>query len=155
MLEEGLMKFSNRNKGFTIIELIMVIGIASILFSISLINFGGYNKLQNKIDVDIFSNSLINLVNNSKEYCRDENIGGYLYFDTEKNAVCLNCGLQEVYRLELPDKFKLNIVRPGNKIKIDNRGITEDACTIQYKDSEEKMHCITMCVGTAFLEFKY
>lgn len=149
------MENKNRKKGFTILELVMVIGMASILFSISLINFGGYNKVQNKIDVDIFSNSLINLVNNSKEYCRDKNVGGYLYFNTEKNAICLNCALQQIYRLDLPDEFKLNIVRPGNKIKIDNRGITEDACSIQYKDRENKMHCITMCVGTAFVEFKY
>lgn len=149
------MKTKNKKKGFTVIELLIVIGMISILFSCSLVNFGGYNKLQNRIDVDIFSNSLINLINNSKEYCRDKNIGGYLYFDTEKNFVCLNSGTQRVYKLELPDKFTLNIVRPGNKIKIDNRGITEDACTIQYKDREGEMHCITMCVGTAFVEFKY
>lgn len=149
------MQVKNKKNGFTIIELVMVIGIASILFSISLINFGGYNKLQNRIDVDIFSNSLINLINNSKEYCRDKKSGGYLYFDTDKNVICLNCGVQKIYKLELPDKFKLNIVRPGNKIRIDNRGITEDACTIQYKDREKKMHCITMCVGTALVEFKY
>jgi prepilin-type N-terminal cleavage/methylation domain-containing protein len=148
-------KSKNKKRGFTIIELIIVLGMVSILLSITLINFGGYNKLKNKVDVDVFSNSLINLVNNSKEYCRDNNIGGYLYFDTEKSVIYLNCGLQQVYKLQSPDKFKLNIVRPGNKIKIDNRGITEDACTIQYKDRENEIHCITMCVGTAFVEFKY
>lgn len=144
-----------KSKGFTIIELLIVLGIISILFSCSLINFSGCSKLQNRIDVDIFSNSLINLINNSKQYCRDKNVGGYLYFDTGKNIIYLNSGTQLVYKLKLPDKFKLNIVRPGNKIKIDNRGITEDACTIQYKDREGEMHSITMCVGTAFVEFKY
>lgn len=144
----------NKKKGFTIIELLCALSILSILFSFSMMNFSGFNKLQNKIDVDVFNNSLINFINYSKEYCREENVSGYIYFDIEKGFIYLVCGIQKINQLQLPQNFTLNIVRPGNKIKIDNRGMTEDACTIQFKDREGKIHYSTMCVGTAFVEIK-
>ncbi|WP_241428169.1 type II secretion system protein [Clostridium sp. DJ247] len=144
----------NKHKGFTFIELIIVLSILCTIFSMSLVNIGGYSKLQNSIDVDVFSNDVVNFINNSKSYCRDNNIGGYIYFDTNKNSVSFICGLKKIYTLNLPDKFTLNIVRPGNKIKIDNRGITSDACTIRYKDRKGKPHYITMSVGTAYVEIK-
>jgi prepilin-type N-terminal cleavage/methylation domain-containing protein len=143
-----------RNKGFTLIEIIMVVGIMSVLLSYSLIKFNGYSKLENRMDIDMFANSLINFINNSKEYCRDNNIYGYIYFSTEENNISFNCGAEQIYYLSLPKKFTINIVRPGNSIKIDNRGMTGSACTIAYKDREEEIHNITISVGTAYVDIK-
>lgn len=144
----------NENKGFTLIELVLVLGIISIFLSFSLINIGAYRKLTNKVDEEIFSNSLLNFINNSKEYCRDNGTGGYIYFNSDNNVITFNCGLKQIYRISLPEGFIMNKVRTDNRIQIDNRGITADACTINFKDREETMHSMSMCVGTAYLEIK-
>lgn len=144
----------NKNKGFTLLELVLVIGIISIFLSFSLINIGAYRKLTNKVDSEIFSNSLLNFVNNSKEYCRDNGVGGYIYFNSDNSVITFNCGLKQIYRIALPEGFIMNKVRADNRIKIDNRGITADACTVNFKDREGTMHSMSMCVGTAYLEIK-
>lgn len=145
---------SNKNKGFTLIEMLVVIGIIATFLSFSLINFGAYRKLTNKVDSEIFSNSLLNFINNSKEYCRDNGSGGYIYFNCDNDVITFNCGLKEIYRLPLPEGFEMNKVRDDNKIQIDNRGITADACTINFKDREGTMHSMGMGVGTAYVEIK-
>ena len=143
-----------KSKGFTIIELVLVIGIISVFLSFSLINASGYRKLNNKIDVDFFSNSLLNYINNSKEYCRDNVERGYIYFDSERDLITLNCGIKQINTLPLPDGFSLNDVRSDNKIEITNMGTTGSACTIKFRDREGELHHITMCVGTEYVDIK-
>jgi len=143
-----------KNKGFTFIELILVIAMISVFLSLSLINIGAYRKLNNKIDVELFSNSLLNYINNSKEYCRDNEIGGYIYFDSERNIITLNCGIRQISSLPLPDDFSLREVGVDNKIKITNIGTTGSSCTIKFKDREGESHDITMCVGTEYVQIK-
>lgn len=146
-----MFKIKSKNKGFTLIELILVLGIVSVLLSFSLINIGGYRKLNNKIDTDFFSNSLLNYINNSKGYCRDNNIGGYIYFDIERNLITLVCGIREINNLPLPDGFNLQESGRENKIIITNIGTTGSSCTIKFKDRQGETHNITMCVGTAYV----
>ncbi|AYD40611.1 type II secretion system protein [Clostridium fermenticellae] len=143
-----------KTKGFTLIEMILCLSIIFIVFSYSLINYSGFNKLQNKIYSEEFGSSLINFINNSKSYCRDHNNGGYIYFDLDKNYIIFINATNRIYTLMVPDGFKLMSVRNNNRIEIDNRGITESACTIKYIDRERQSHFVTMCVGSAYVEFK-
>jgi prepilin-type N-terminal cleavage/methylation domain len=144
----------HKNKGFTLLELVLVLGITSIFLSLSLINIRGYRELNNKIDVELFSNSLLNYINNSKEYCRDNSIGGYIYFDLERNIITLNCGIKQISSLPLPADFSLKQVGADNKIKITNIGTTGSSCTIKFMDREGEPHDITMCVGTEYVQIK-
>lgn len=143
-----------KTKGFTLIEMTLCLSIIFIVFSYSLINYSGFSKLQNKIYAETFGSSLINFINNSKRYCREKNNGGYIYFDIDKNCVTFNSGTERIYTLEVPDGFKLTSVRDNNKIKIDNRGLTGSACTIEYIDRKGKSYFVSMCVGSAYVEFK-
>lgn len=143
-----------KSKGFTLIEIILCLSIMCIIFSYSLINYSGFGKLRNKIYVESFTNSLINFINNSKSYCRDNDIEGCIYFDSYNNRITFNSHLSRIYTLKVPDGFNLNYVRDNNTIQIDNRGITGDACTIKFMDRERKEHSITMCVGTSYVEVK-
>ncbi|WP_406542253.1 type II secretion system protein [Clostridium ljungdahlii] len=73
-----------KKKGFTVIELLLVLSIFSILLSFSLVNLGTFGNLKNKIDVDLTNNNILDFINKSKTYCRDkEEEGGYIYFDTK------------------------------------------------------------------------
>ncbi|AZV56095.1 type II secretion system protein [Clostridium sp. AWRP] len=145
-----------KKRGFTVIELLLVLSIFSILLSFSLVNLGTFSNLKNKIDVDLTNNNILDFINKSKTYCRDEKEeGGYIYFDTKNNEITFNVELGEIFKLKLPEGFVLNRVREDNRIKIDNMGITEDACSIKFKDRKGEMHCITMCVGTAYVDIKY
>lgn len=154
MARKYMFNIGRKNKGFTLLELILVLSIISIFFSISLINIRGYRKLNNKIDVELFSNTLLNYINNSKEYCRDNGVGGYIYFDIERNMITLNCGIRQINNLSLPDDFSLKQVGLDNKIKITNIGTTGSSCTIQFIDREGETHDITMCVGTEYVQIK-
>jgi prepilin-type N-terminal cleavage/methylation domain-containing protein len=149
-----MIKNKLKSKGFTLIELMLVFTIISILLSYSFVNLGGLNKLQNDIEAETFGNVMVNFINSSREYCRDEKTGGHIYLDDDREVLTLNCGLEEIRRLSLPNKFTLKIGRAGKRINIDNRGMTEDACTIIFKDKKGKIHYVTICVGTAYVDFK-
>lgn len=143
-------------KGFTLVELMLVVGLFSLLLSFSLVNMRAFGSLKNKIDVDVTSNTIINFINNSKLYCRDKSKqGGYIYFNVKDGNMAFYTGLQQIYKMQLPEGFVLNGVNGDNKIKIDSRGITSDACSIKFKDRRGEIHCLTMCVGTAYVECKY
>lgn len=150
------MVFKIKVKGFTLIEVLLAISLFSILLSFSLVNLGTFSSIKNEVDVDLTSNKIINFINKSKLYCRDKSKeGGYIYFNVSGQNITFNVGLQKIFKMELPDGFTLNSVGNDNKIKIDNRGITADACSIKFRDRKGEMHCITICVGTAYVELKY
>lgn len=149
-----MFKIKYKNKGFTILELMLVLGVISVFLSFSLINLGGYRKLNNKIDVELFSNSLLNYINSSKGYCRDNRVSGYMYFDSERNLITLNCGPKEINSLCLPEGFKLKEVLTDKKIKITKIGTTGSSCTIKFIDRQGESHDITMCVGTEYVQIK-
>lgn len=149
-----MLKIKYKNKGFTILELTLVLGIIAIFLSFTLINVGGYRKLSNKIDVELFSNSLLNYINNSKEYCRDNGVSGYIYFDSERNLITLNCGIKQINSLCLPDGFRLEEVLLDNRIQLTRIGTTGSSCTISFIDRQGGSHDITMCVGTEYVQIK-
>lgn len=146
-----------RNKGFTLIEVMLVLGIISIFFSFSLINVGGYRKLTNKIDSEILSNSILNFINNSREYCRDNKIRGHIYINSDSellnDSMTLNCGAEQVDKISLPQGFTMEKNEMPKKILINSNGkITP--CTIKFSDREGELHKITICVGTEYVEIK-
>jgi len=149
-----MFKVKCKRKGFTLIELVLVLGMISIFLSFSLINITAYRRLNNKIDVELFNNSLLNYINNSKEYCRDNGTTGYIYFNSERNIITLNCGVRQISSLPLPADFSLKEVGVDNKIKITNIGTTGSSCTITFEDREGESHDITMCVGTEYVQIK-
>ncbi|WPC40930.1 type II secretion system protein [Clostridium sp. JS66] len=142
-----------KSKGFTLIELMLVLTITSILLSYSFINLTGVNTLQNDIEAETFGNVMVNFINNSREYCRDKNIDGCIYFDEDRKDLTLNCGLEEIRKLQLPDKFALVIGRSDKKIQINNGEIV-GATKIIFIDRKGEKHHVTVCVGSAYVDFK-
>jgi prepilin-type N-terminal cleavage/methylation domain-containing protein len=144
-----------KKAGFTLIEVLVSLSIITALFGCSLINVKNYAAIGNKIDVEVFGNSLVNFIVTSKKYCRDNNTGGYLYFLPSKNTIQLSCNSKNIKIVKMPEGFSdLYVNRLEGKIFIDNKGFTSDACTIRFKDRSGGAHYITISVGTANVDFK-
>lgn len=150
-----LINYTLSKKGFTLIELIVAISMVTILFGYSFMSLKSYSKNTNDMDVNIFANTLMNFIVYSKEYCRDNNESGYLYFLSDKNKIIFCSSTSTLNNLYLPKGFgdlKLNLTQ--NKVSIDNKGFTKDACTINFKDREGGNHCVTICVGSSYVDIK-
>jgi len=165
-----------RYKGVTLIELIITLSLLSILLSFSLISITSLKNYENNIDVDYCNNSILQLINNSKLYCRKENSSGYIQFDLVSNEITFYCyskQAQKVIKIEeyiLPKKFiiyNINSEYKRNRISITGmtidgtgidgmtaNGVTTSSCTITFRDRRENIHKITIRVGTNYVEVK-
>ncbi|MBP1743585.1 MAG: hypothetical protein H6Q58_563 [Firmicutes bacterium] len=144
-----------KKRGFTLIEVLMAMSIMTVIFGCSLINVKNYSAIGNRMEVEVFGNSLVNFIVASKKHCRDSGTGGYMYFLSGKNTIQLSCNSSVVKKLKMPEGFSdLYINRAGSKIYIDNKGFTSDACTIRFRDRNGGAHYITVSVGTANVDFK-
>ncbi|MBP2031457.1 prepilin-type N-terminal cleavage/methylation domain-containing protein [Clostridium algifaecis] len=149
------MNFNYFKKGFTLIELIIVICIMSIIFSYSLINLGSIGSLENKIDVDVFDNELLCFINRAKVYCREKNVSGYIRFDLNRRNITFNNDIEEISKMDLPEKFNIISSTGNNIIMINSSGVLGDSCSIEFKDRNGNRHCITICVGSFYAEVKF
>ena len=162
-----------RDKGLTLIELIITLCLISILLSFTLISMDFFKSYENNIDVDYCNNSILSLIDNAKLYCKKENSNGYIQFDLVSNEVTFYCKSKQNQKVEeyiLPKKFticdvnsKYNCIRISiNGMTIDGTGIdgmttngvTTNSCTISFKDRRNSIHKITIRVGTNYVEVK-
>jgi len=142
-------------RGFTLIEMILVIAIMSILVSFSVISLSYYKSIKNKIDADFFCNATVGFINNSKMYCRENSCSATITFDLAKNEIKLENGLNMINKLVFSNKITLYEVegrRTNSDIIIDKDGFSNDACTIILKDNNLIEHEITMRVGTSYVK---
>ena len=148
-------KNKNRYKGYTLIELIAVMAIIAIVLAFCSIGGKWYKHYMNGIDTSYTSDSILFFITNSKQYCREKESKGCITFDVIENKIIFSSNGLVRDEFLLPCGYTLNGTNlPINEINIDNSGFSSDACTIKFRDREEKLHSITMCVGTAYVEIK-
>ncbi|MEL7597291.1 MAG: prepilin-type cleavage/methylation domain-containing protein [Clostridiaceae bacterium] len=146
-----------KKKGITLIEIILILSILVVLSSMTVRNYYRiYSTTLNSFSVDMCSNSILHIINDSKQYCRSKNKSGYLVFDCVK-SINFYCGGNRVRSYTVPKGFDL---KPLNSkygkqiIDIDNLGNTADACTICYADRKGDNHFMTLRVGTNYVQIK-
>jgi len=142
-------------RGFTLIEITLVMAIISIIVGCSVVSVSYYKAVRNKVDADYYCNALVNFINNSKMYCRENSCSAIITFDIARNEIKLENGINTVNKLAFLDKITLYEVqgrRSNRDIVIDKRGYSNDACTITLKDNNLVEHEITMRVGTAYVK---
>lgn len=149
-------KHINKNKGTTLIELLLVISISAIVMSSSFMGYKSFKTYSNNIDNKYYKNSIHNLINGAKQSCRTKKQVGRIYFFTNTNEIAFYLNLQQINKLEAPKGFDLLEVNTNysNLIIIDKYGFTSDACTIKYKDRKGIVNKLTICVGTGYVDIK-
>ncbi|MGH4050439.1 MAG: pilus assembly FimT family protein [Clostridium sp.] len=98
------------NKGFTLIEITIVMAIMGILMGCSVLSFKYYNDIQNKMLVDYNCNEVISFINNSKMYCKENSCSAVITFDKIRGKILLDRGL---------NTMAINLTEPLNVNSID------------------------------------
>ncbi|MBU3126588.1 type II secretion system protein [Clostridium tagluense] len=142
-------------KGFTLIEMVLVIAIMSMIAGCSVISLRFHKSVKNKVDLDYYCNATVGFINNSKMYCRENSCSAKITFDIGKNEMNLENDRNTVKTLAFTKGITLYKVqgrRINGKIEIDKDGFSNDACTIILKDNNSIEQEITMRVGTSYVK---
>ena len=142
-------------KGFTLIEIVLIIGIISIISGCSIMSVRYYKTIKNKVDADYYCNAVVHFINSSKMYCRENSSSATVVFDIGRNKMKLNSGINTIRELTFKDKitlYEVNGRRTNNDIVIDKRGYSNDGFTIVLRDNNLIRHEISMRVGTGYVK---
>lgn len=148
---------TNKKKGVTLIEVLVVVGMIMVLSSVTLMSSKKTKDYINTIDVATTENEILSFIDLSKMYCRSFCVDGSITIDVKNKAFIFREGMRIIYKYLLPTNFQLKDVITSNvknKIYIDSYGFTTDACTITFFDRNKKTYDISITVGTAYAEIK-
>lgn len=141
-------------KGFTLIELVIVISIAASVFWGSMNIIKSCKRIKNNTEYKGCSNSILRFIQSSKEYCRKNYAAGRIYVN-ENGILCFTANNTIIKRLRIPEGFNtLHINTKDGRIIINEAGLVSSACTISYNDREKENHNITIWVGTFCADIK-
>lgn len=138
-----------KKKGVSLIELIIALGVMSIFIASTIIVSSFIINTKNKVDVDYCNTSIINFINNSREYCRGRNVSGEIV--ASNNKVCLGVGNQTRDTFYFPKGFKM---KKGSLITVDNQGFIGNDYVIEYYDRKGNKFKITITVGNRHVQIE-
>lgn len=144
-----------KRKAFTLIEILLVMSMIIFIGLFMLVSSKEYSSAANKAKNKYYQNSILNFISNAKHYCAANRISGYIKFDVDESTIYFSVNGHNINKLKAPGGFRLYDVNLEYKMmNIDIKGNSSDAFTIQYKDSYGKIHEITICVGTNYVDIK-
>ena len=138
-------------RGFTLIEIMIVLAIMSLIGGCSVVSIRYYKVIKNKVDSDFACNAVVSFINNSKMYCRENSCTAYITFDMVNKKMFFNDGMHIISKLVLTNKIK-SYQKNSESITIDNLGFTSNACTFSITDNNGNLREITMRVGTEYVK---
>ena len=148
-------KKNSYNNASTLIELIFTISIILIISGYGFSYYSQHMKLCNHVNIEYCSESIVYIIDYTKQYCRENGLSGYVLFDFSRNLISSSSNGRTINKLYLPNGFKLYRVNASsNMININNKGLTGDACTVVYQDKDSLYHHITICVGSSNVEIQ-
>lgn len=140
-------------KGFLLIELILVIGIISIILSIGMVSFKFLNKYENQISVEHYSNEIVNFINYNRSYSRKNYHDVIIYVDRIRNEISSFHNTKLVSKLKLPENIKISSFN-NDSIKINKFGYSGSSFTLELIDNSGDISEITMSVGANYVSIK-
>jgi len=141
-------------KGFTLIEIIVVLSIISIILLISFPTVTMFNSLKTKIKMEHAVSSTVEFINGCKSFSRNKGASTTLY-RYENNKLSLYLGGKLIKTIELPDEVIYSGFNPTRGyVEFDKFGYTSDSCTISIQNEYKEVRSITIKVGTAYVSEK-
>ena len=145
-----------KKKAFTLIELIVVLGILSICSLIIYPNINSYDEKKLDMEMDQGVNGIIEFINSCKIYSRnnyDKQKLARLVIENKK--LTLYHGTKKIHNYVLPDSLTIH-TENGSAITIflDVNGNTSLGRSINIYNSERKREVITVKVGTDYVSKK-
>ncbi len=144
-------------KGFTIIELLVVLTIIITVSSIALYEIKNYNNFLNEIDVNNFNDEFLSFTNFARLESKSNESSSQILFSVSDNEIGLYEKGQLISKLTLPYGFKASkntVNTTDGLIYIDEAGAITTSCSLQYIDREGKPQTITIGVGTNYVNIK-
>ncbi|KYH35675.1 hypothetical protein CLTEP_00680 [Clostridium tepidiprofundi DSM 19306] len=147
-------------KGYTLIEVIMVIFLLAVICSITSISYKGYKSISSDIESDYYIENILNFINNAREFCRENNTVGSIVFNKELNTIFFQIHGNTIRSLNLGNELflkdiALNRIFNSNSIMlIKNSGMISNPGSIYLIDKKGEEHIITICVGTSYVRIK-
>ena len=135
-----------KKDGYTIIELIIVIFIMLILFSLGLKVKGSIDKIINDTKVESSVNEISNILSYGKHYCRINEIEGAININKTTGEISLYEDIRNGKVIKKSTLYNGLQFVSDLKIKVTSSGGLQ-ACTIYIKDRYGKVSKITISVG--------
>ncbi|WP_032121694.1 prepilin-type N-terminal cleavage/methylation domain-containing protein [Clostridium amazonitimonense] len=142
-----------KKKGFTLIEVLVALGLLSIAFSITYAPINLIKRSIKDTEIEYYKTSMLSLISYSSKYCKVNNQIGYIELEDKTNNINFVVGTKVINHISIPKGYELMLVGNSKIFKVQNNG-TIDAGTIKFKDSNGKLHSITIQVGSFYGEIK-
>lgn len=154
------MMYKLKRKGTTLIELIVVLGLLSIMSLIGVKGYSLYNNIIYDIEIKQFLYDIEETLSYGKEYCHANRIGGDFYVEKEnENLIAIfKCGEGVKRKVELPDSITLvnELGAELNKstyLTITTEGHIKSE-SIYFKDEKGEKYVLSVRVGVDFITVK-
>jgi prepilin-type N-terminal cleavage/methylation domain-containing protein len=150
-------KVMRKNKGFTLVETLVVMAIVSIISSIIFLEMKSYNSFKNDMDASYFNDDIVSFINEARHYCIEKECHGEISFYVNATTMKFYEGSVLKDESALPLGFIItsnDVTTSDNQIYIENTGVITTPCSLQYRDRKGIVHLITIGVGTANVEIQ-
>ena len=146
-----------KKKGYTLIELIVVMAILSILFGCGFTMINTLNKIKKEVELEDAVYRVHSLLSYAKSSCRKKFIEGIILIDQVDNTISFQYRINNKDIIERTETFSNNIkVRKNvgeNKISVSDKGYLNTAGSIDIESGERK-YKITISVGIDDINIK-
>lgn len=139
---------NKKNRGFTLLEVVIVISIIISLSSITLSISKNFKRLDNKLKSETTVNEIVNFINICKMYCKNNNKDANLVEDIENNEMYLQIDMKKTIKYILPKGLYFYGTTVGSNISIIGKnGSIQFAGKIIFKDLDGNLYKVITSVG--------
>lgn len=145
-----------KKKGFTLIELVAVMAIMTIIFSLGVSYIGLFRRVQESSSEKLLVLKIEDLLRYSKEYFLINGSDGKVRFDRELNTITATDNSVNILDIKYDDEFDVYFQRGTyiGELRISSRGIIDSGTIMIYKKGK-RICKITIRVGVDYINVQW